>query len=365
MPYVHSPISFAVTEWPTSPGSQNFYFNNRNAKQDIGRFLLLIAKRMYEARQPFTSQVPFTIINAYSPKSGVSLGYDDAPPSDFYSNNTPLVLTFALTRDKKASTTEASVVRKPHRDSFLWGDSVYNRTKYFTIKITPEEAAEYKLDQLLISNMRYIYFVVGMFTKNLVRNNNWYSANPTFLDEGHTGLEAIVHTISLPNLFKNYDFTYWAYNQHIWDKASNLLVKEHVNDNLMLYYAAYLYRKTPKYGELAKTFDSQLDAFLTRGLYQVTGAVNGGDSYLKAPGIAVLIYLYRVLNGVGPTYIDESQWAYERLAKLKQTLATPEQKKDLVKALENKDKIIQKLKATAIGDTFMDNTFKGVAHAFR
>lgn len=366
MPNVHSPISFAVTEWPTSPGSQNFYFNSRNANQNIGNFLMLIAKRMYEARQPFTSLVPFTIVNAYSPKSKVSLGYDEAPPpSKFYSNNTPLVLTFALTRDKIASNTKAEQIRKPHKDSYIWGDSVFNRSKYFTIKITPEEAAEFKLEQMLISNLRYIYFVVGLFTKNLVRNNNWYSSKPTFIDEGHAGLESIVHAISLPNLFKNYDFTYWAYNEQIWKNASNLLIQDHVNDNLMLYYSAYLYRIKPEFGELSKTFDKQLSAFLNRGLYQIVGAINGGGDYLKPPGVAALIYLYRILNGVDPSYVDETQWAFDLVSQIKRTISDSEQKIEFARALENKPKIIDKLKKVAIGDTFIDNTFKGVRHAFR
>lgn len=324
-----------------------------------------LAKHLYEARQPFTSQVPFTIINAYSPKSNMSYGYDDKPSDIFYSNNTPLVLTFALTRDKKASTTEANVVRKPYKNMFLWGDSVFNRSKYLTVKITPEQFSEFKLDQMLISNMRYLYFIVGAFTKNLVRHDNWFGSKPTFIDEGHTGIEAIVHAISIPDLFKNYDFPHWAYNEYVWQKAQNLIVEDHINDNLLLYYSAYLHKQKPEHGTVGKIFEDKLQKFLTKGLFQIVGGINGGNTYVDKPGIAALIYLSRELTGESPSYVNEKQWAFDILSELRDHVNSDDDlKKQIIKAFNNKRDIVTKLINDKNGDRFIHENFKGVRHVF-
>lgn len=364
MPYVKVPISFAVTEWPTSPGSQNFYFNPRNAKQNIGRLLMFVAEHLYKARQPFTSRVPFTIINAYSPLSRVSLGFDESPSDIFYSNNTPLTFTFALSRDKDASTTEPNSIRKPNRNMFIWGDSVRDRTKFLTLKLDPDVTSNLKLEQMLISNMRYIYFVVGAFTKNLVRNSGWYGSNPSFIEDGHSGIDTMVSNITIPDLFKHFDYTFWAYNKSVWKNASNLLVEEHWNDNLKLYYAAYLYDIEPQFGEIAAVFKDTMTKFLVQGLFNVVGAING--SVLTKPGIAALLYIYRAFNKTTPSYIDERQWAYDYMNKISLVVnRDPELKHKFIQAMSDKPGIARSfLTFSAKGSGIIDR-FKGVDHGFR
>ena len=366
MPNLRLPINFAVTEWPSSPGSQAFYFNPRNAKQNIGRFLMFVAEHLYEARQPFTSRVPFTIVNAFSALSRVSAGFDKfGPPENFYSNNTPLMLTFALTRDKIPSDTPPNYVMKPYRNMFLWGSSVRDRSKFLTLKVTPEVAADMRFEQFLISNMHYIYFVVGAFTKNLVRKPDWYGASPTFINDGHVGIETLVHSITIPNLFKNFDYTYWAYNAEVWRDASNLLVKEHVTDNLLLYYAAYLWYIKPQFGEVAALLPEALEQFLARGITEVVGALNGG--VLRKAGIAFLLYMYRELNGIEPVYLDENVWASGRIMSMNNAINNDNdvRRKAILAILQDKATLIQKLLHTNQSDAGLRMQLGEVLHVFR
>ena len=326
---------------------------------------MFVAEHLYKARQPFTSHVPFTIVNAYSPLSDVSLGFDKAPPPDiFYSRNTPLTLTFALSKDRMHSELEPNIIRKPYRNMFLWGSSVMNRTKFLTLKVDPDIAAAMKFEQMLISNMRYIYFAVGAFSKNLVRNNNWYGSSPSFIEDGHTGLATMVKSITIPDLFKHYDYTFWAYNEQIWRDASNLMVLEHWNDNLKLYYAAYLFNIEPKFGEIAAVFHDTMEDFLVKGLFEIVGGING--SKIDKAGTAALIYLYRNLWGIHPSYIDEKQWAASYISKIRSNLQDDaELKQRLVSVLTNKREIARQFLTFSAGDNGIIGRFKGVDHVFR
>lgn len=269
MPYVKQPISFTVTEWPLSPGSQNFIFSHTRQFQDVGRLLLYIAYELKQAHV-FHTYVPFTILNIWSGISNVSFGYTDKPSSRLFTIP-PLVVTFALTKDKVL--VHPRQQRRPTPRSVIYGRDHRNANQFLSIRIPQEILDQCHITNLGIPNLRYLYNVIGMFTKNLVRHNDWFYGNlrDTF-DQVKPDL-GLYSQLSMPisTLVKTHSFPYWAYCPTVWTLASNLITDLHISDQLLLYYLQFLYLVEPAYGPITTIFgqDNRLHKFVHKGLLDI------------------------------------------------------------------------------------------------
>lgn len=247
MIYIKHPISFTVTEWPLSPGASNFIFNNRSEMQNTGRLLNYIGRELVKARQPLIAKVPFTLLNAHAPMANTSFGFNNKP-RDVLFGRFPLVFTFALTRYKHSDEVAPRYVRKPSRYSRIWGPTMFRRSDYLTVRLSPEILSECKIYNLGLPNMRYLYFAVGAFTKNLVRSPRW-----TYYFD--TPRVETFNSFNMPvsDMVRRHPYDMWAFNREVWNRASNLIVEEHFSPELMLFYMMNSDLK-PAYGDILSIF---------------------------------------------------------------------------------------------------------------
>lgn len=260
--YIRQPISFAVTEWPLSPGSQRFIFNKSFQTQNTGRLLMFLAQQLKIARQPFVAYVPFTLLNVYCPIADLSYGANDRPSRTLFQRS-PLVFTFALTNRQYSHTEWPKYIRStPY--TRIWGPALRYNSIYLTIKVPQEVLDDTHIWNFGIPNLRYLYNVVGMFTKNLVR-----SGYQGLLTTGSPDW-ALLNS-NIPNLVKNYPFSMWPYCRDIWLDAPNLIVREQITDQLMHWYITQIGNIRPYLADLKLMFgrDKELHKFLDRGIKQV------------------------------------------------------------------------------------------------
>jgi hypothetical protein len=269
MPYVKQPISFTVTEWPLSPGSQNFIFSHTRQFQNTGRLLTYLAEELKHAHVLHT-YVPFSLVNVWSAISNVSFGYLDRPPYKLYTIP-PLVFTFALTKNKRY--TGARQSRRPTQRSVIYGKDYRNANDMISIRVPQEILDECKIQNLGIPNLRYLYNVVGSFTKNTLRHSDWLTG-PNKEQEFLVSPDLATYKeldIPISTLVKTQAFPYWAYCPTVWTNASNLITDYHINENLFLYYLQFLYNVEPAYGPITAIFgpDKELHKYIRRGLTHI------------------------------------------------------------------------------------------------
>lgn len=290
MPHVKQAQTFSVTEWPLAPSSISLYFNERTAVQKTGELLMFLADKLAAAKQPLHSKVVFTLLNV-STRGNRSYGFQPAPPENIAAKF-PLSFTFALTANKTYTSKNPRFVRTMDMHSLIWGRKALTKNEFITIRLSPEQVSMYKLNDLSLKNLSYLYQIVGAFTKNFVRSPTWHRTK----DFDVRGDWATFFTSRQPmtDMFKEKTFPEWAYNPLVWKTAPNLLVSQHFTPDLMLYWSLFL-RTKPVYGTaLTHLFgaEGKLTKFIADGVKEITSF----RPVLSESGIAA-VYLYtRVLD---------------------------------------------------------------------
>lgn len=308
MAHTYQATTFAVTEWPLAPASVSHYFNNRTQVQKTGNLLLFLADALAKAKQPLHSKVVFTLVNVTAIRSNMSYGYQPSPHPSIH-NKFVLSFTFALTANKsyaehrvsdsgKTRTMNALAPKKPPRfvrilDMYtrIWGRKANAKNEFITIRIPPEFFSTFKLNEPSITNLAYLYQIVGAFTKNFVRSPRWH-INKDFHVDGTWSI-AFSSRQPMADMFKEKSFPFWPYNPIVWKKAPNLIVEQHFSEDLYLYWCLFLNIK-PIYGEVLSLFgrNGSMTEFVAKGVFEIVG----NKPVLSKAGIAAT-YLYARVMG--------------------------------------------------------------------
>jgi hypothetical protein len=243
-----------ILEYMGSPASASSVFRNEYLDQDTGRAFRYVTRILRNVGRPIINSTLFHIVNACSPFSGLSYGRLPPPPGQVIDPGTNLCLTFALRRNYYLEVYDAfpcdfKIYKQRYIGwSYVWGEAFHDRYDYLTVNLRMTDAAPLHLEALLTNNLKYLYNVLGITTKNYVKRYRLYDKDVYGFYRRydlHRLYERLYH-MSFPDLANRYPVFLWMFNRFFWEQAINLTYEDMINEYSALYYFLYVRDDMPQ-----------------------------------------------------------------------------------------------------------------------
>ena len=231
-------FSFRTKAQPLASGAVMQLFQPANESMDVGGLFDYIMSLLHSVAGATTSPVPFSLVNVLSPATRTSTGCNTFPPPSeaMPAANANLVFTFALTPIYDW-TVPAHLMETGIRSTYVnvWNVDASPRPQFINIAISSVKCKALGLDSLTWTRLRYLYFVVGMMTKNAVRLMRARS-NPsipfTVPDNPWSTYESIGY-LDITSLALRIPYSKWQFSQDFLQRAPNLLSPRQISPELI------------------------------------------------------------------------------------------------------------------------------------
>lgn len=241
MIYLPSSTIFRLSEWPKAGASHYHYFSRDKYRYDATPLIDFLSQKIFDLGRAFVYRSTFTIVNATSPISGLSHGYNDSP-SERMLRLHPLVLTFAFTSRNRYGTRthEPKYTIKPMPHVVLWGDTLRTSCDYMTISIPKSVLRRMGLTTFNTRELAWVYMLVGAFTKGFVNRCKYFLSheqNPNSDQFRDTSApKDAIRYAPLPLLFKHHEYPDWIYSTLAWEQMANVLHPKAVTREFASFY---------------------------------------------------------------------------------------------------------------------------------
>lgn len=275
--YVYLPHDFTLSPVPLGLGGLAMYSRyNRDAL--VGNLCNQLLGVLY--RTPFvaSSKVGFSLVNVTNLMNRSSAGALPTPPIE--SHGSKWLFTFSLMSDATYAPGQSVNVSARQLGVYVWATHV-GRPDFVTIGITPFEAEQYSLgsDMLL---PRFLYYMVGAYTKSAILNQQHKLEEPTVLD--YAGLYKAPFASYKGNLLRplsvcmiNHPVQDWVFSRAVWNQTPGLLTPKHVVPLTVAYYLAYLNNVNRLYYGAYRQLYDQLFHLLRLSLISIMSRSSSAD----------------------------------------------------------------------------------------
>jgi hypothetical protein len=307
MKYRHTPYDFQLETVPLSIGALSAVFKNASYI-DIGSLFDDIKDRLHDTPLVRANKYRFSLVNVCCTHSGFSFGVLDTPPKRARALNGPWLYTFAIDGTGYMSTDGVSRVSLLGIDAKLWSPG--DGGNFLTISTKHHRAMELGLvyDSL---TPRYVYYMLGMITKNLLLNNKEYVAPAPI---SNLSARSTLYMMPLASVLGRIPFTQWKYNRHVWNQCPGLIAPSTISDDFMVYYCANIY-----HGALPAVLEATLRSKLLQGLIDAQSGIPNLTYYAFAnrDQLTDMTDLEGMLQGLIPSTplptFDEFQRSLDKL----------------------------------------------------
>lgn len=239
--------NFRLNEWPKSAESYTLFYNQHMAIHNLVPTIDFLSDVLYGSRCSLVRHSIFTLVNVSMPKDHLSYGTMPIPNKSLYGLSN-IVFTFAYTpKIRYDYDVRPKFMMRVGKNAYLWGTSLSHSTDYLTIYL-PNNIFQSLRIGTLTSDIEFLYYVIGPWSKNFVRHNRYYSS--TKYDLEAVDLELMHSTVfyqPIPNLLHQFSYDKWIYNRELWKRLPSIFSTRIVNDDFCAYYCRYLTAFYKKY----------------------------------------------------------------------------------------------------------------------
>ena len=239
--YIYLSHDFTLSPVPLGLGGLAMYSRyNRDAL--VGNLCNQLLGVLY--RTPFvaSSKVGFSLVNVTNLMNRSSAGALPTPPIE--SHGSKWLFTFSLMSGAEyADGQTPAYVSARQLGVYVWSTQT-GRPTFITIGITPFEAEQYELGSDMFLP-RFLYYMVGAYTKSAMLNQRWKLEEPTVPD--YTDMYKAPLASYRGNLLRplsacmiNKPVTEWVFSRAVWNQTPGLLTPKHIVPVTVAYYLAYL-----------------------------------------------------------------------------------------------------------------------------
>ncbi len=220
----------------------NFLFGEKFHRLDLREIILRFSSLLHKSIETKGNKLDFSLINVVY-MNAYSMGEMCAPPhSDLLRMNPLLTFTFAMTPrlyDDNREHTSPKVffkVQKYDWTTWFWSDKRRDKD-FMTHKMLPGSLRTKRYYMMMFFDIYYIYYIVGLITKNMVRYNSY---GHELIDENLFSLYQKYHDLDMQTLMINYPFSYWKYSLAFWQKMPNCVIFSSEDYGFLVYYYLFL-----------------------------------------------------------------------------------------------------------------------------
>jgi hypothetical protein len=233
--------NFRLNEWPKAQASYTMFFNKHMAIHNMSEVVDFLSDVLYSSRCSLVRYSIFTLVNVSMPKAHVSYGTMPICHNSLYGLS-DVVLTFAYTNKVRYTPTlKPKFVLKVGRNAYLWGTRLQHNTDYLTIFLPANVYRSMKIGSL-VSDVEFLYYVLGSWSKNFVRHNKYFSTIGNYASEpiAHNIAYSTIYRKTIPDLMHRYSYDKWIYNKEMWERLPTMLNPKSVDDSFLDYFCRYL-----------------------------------------------------------------------------------------------------------------------------
>lgn len=280
--------NFRLNEWPKAQASYTLFYNRHMSIHDLTPTIDFLADVLYSSRCSLVRYPVFTLVNVSMPKSNLSYGTMPIPHKSLYGLS-DIVLTFAYT-DKVRYTPEIKPQfnLKVGKNAYLWGTSLSYNTDYLTIFLPHNVYRSMKIGSLT-SDVEFLYYTLGPWTKNFVRHNKFYNSNGYRIPEvPHNIRFSNVFRKTIPDLLNRHSYDEWIFNNEMWNRLPSIFSTRLVNDQFCDYYCRYLAKRYWKRHKSpnVKDIERRIFDYLEGAILDFLELLRGTSSYYNSSDIA-------------------------------------------------------------------------------
>lgn len=238
--YIYLSHDFALSPVPLGLGGLAMYSRyNRDAL--VGNLCNQLLGVLY--RTPFvaSSKVAFSLVNVTNLMNQASAGKLPTPPIE--THGCKWLFTFALKSGVNYASTGSAYVTKRQLGVYSWATQE-GRPEFVTIGITPFEAEQFELGSDMFLP-RFMYYMVGAYTKSAILNQRFKLEEPTvsdYSDMYKAPLDSYKGNLLRPLsvCMINKPVPEWVFSRSVWNQTPGLLTPKHIVPITVAYYLAYL-----------------------------------------------------------------------------------------------------------------------------
>lgn len=237
MKHTQQDQNFALRILPFSGGIVGWLMRPQFRSIDVGSLALYLADELTHLPFVLGSAVDFTLVNVRSRMSMRSHGCTSyLLPDECAINTAVLEFTFALTPEQEFAIPtgvwmKSSMVK-------TWATDNKAAPMFVTVGITMVKAAKWGLKALLPVRMQYLYNMMGVITKNIIRYHTNYMMcrDRPFFD--HT----LAGEVKIPfaSMVERVPYSQWCFHHQVLDECPNILPTKCLTPEFVAYACSVL-----------------------------------------------------------------------------------------------------------------------------
>lgn len=241
-------------------------------------------------RTPFvaSSKVEFSLVNVTNLVNKSSAGYLPSPPISVRGQK--WLFTFALTAKEYGASTEPAWVSARQLGTYVWATKD-GRPEFVTIGLSPYEAEQYQLSSDMFLS-KFLYFMVGAYTKSAILNQRFKLEVPTEDDYSSMYKKPLAEYKNnmlrpLSVCLINRPVHEWVFSRAIWNSTPGLLTPKHIVPLTAVYFLRYLVTVPRLYYGAYRPLYDQMFHLLRLSLISIIERSNDGR---KAAELSDVLY---------------------------------------------------------------------------
>ena len=258
----------------------------------VDAILEQVLNGIISAQMPFTKAQNFCLVNAYSPDTGMSMGYAGVPDPSVIMVDSGLVFTFSMKQRPVKNLPQPKLINGRSRYYRLWGEN--DNHEYLTIGV-PRQFS-FALNGNGVEFLNVLYNVVGTVTRTFVNVDPVPQYSPRFVSQDMRVINDQDGNIGVPQAMRNLPYTSWHNSLDMWKKNSVALSPKLFDKQFPQYFCTYILPSLylPDLGTTVSAYiNSVVVDFVAKGLMKISAALATG---IPDTGPEIQTALYLLLN---------------------------------------------------------------------
>ena len=238
--YVFLNQDFRLSPSPLGLGGLAMYARyNRDAY--VGQLCNRLLGVLYKTPFVAASKVEFSLVNVTNLMNRSSAGKSPTPPID--THGCKWLFTFALTANNYTAMQMPYRVLPRQFGTYVW-ELEPGRPQFVTVGITPYEAEQYQLGSDMFLS-KFLYYMVGAYTKSAILNQRWKLEGPDV--EDFSGYYKSLMPLYKNNVLRPLSVCIitrpvheWVFSRAIWNQTPGLLSTKHIVPFTVAYFLSFL-----------------------------------------------------------------------------------------------------------------------------
>jgi hypothetical protein len=223
---------------------QHILFKRRYLDINLGALLDFFVGIVDRTPEMSTRALTFGLVNLTAPRHNISYGIMPSPPKSVRTQSAELIMTFSLTPGEYETNSVAKMIKRKLYETFVWSVGGA-RDQFITINLSYSQTGDWDIDRYTLVSMKYMYYAIGLATKNLMTLDERHSVYDA---QNFEHIRGRVYNKAIQKTWDSERMVDWFYNYSMWNYAPNTLPQDYLNIRHVTFFYLYINGRLDKSG---------------------------------------------------------------------------------------------------------------------